>query len=406
MKVLDKITADYNDTIDNEDSLIKNIRETNFIEFEKMGIPSSKEEFWKYTDPSIIGDKEFSLGLGSYIEDDNFDIILVNGKLIKKSEKIESNEIKQGLSSNKIKTEFFNKTKNPFINLNNAFLDKGCYLIFKENSENKINILNIVNNSAFEQIIHPRVIIIAEKNSQSLVYEEVRFLGKKMNLVNSVMNISLENGANVEHILIDNYSDNTYQISNTIVKQNKDSNFASYNYSNAKKLVRKDYIIELKERGAHCDLRGIYLADKKNHIDHHTLIEHEKEHCTSNELYKGILADKSIGVFNGRIHVHNDAQKTDAIQSNQNILLSDNAIIHTKPELEIYADDVKCTHGATVGQLDKKGIFYLRARGIKESDAQKMMMRAYVGEVLSDIKNEEIRSSLLDLIVTNIPNGD
>ena len=206
--------------------------------------------------------------------------------------------------------------------------------------------------------------------------------------------------------MIDDFSKNTYQISNILVKQKKDSNFSSYNYSNAKKLARKDFIVELKGRGSHCDLRGVYLADNDNHIDHHTIIEHEKEHCTSNELYKGILSGKSTGVFNGRIHVHDDAQKTDAIQSNQNILLSDNAIIHTKPELEIYADDVKCTHGATVGQLDEKGIFYLRARGIKRKEAQKMMMRAYVGEVLSGIKNDNARDNLLEKIIRNIPDGD
>jgi len=236
--------------------------------------------------------------------------------------------------------------------------------------------------------------------------EEIRFLGKKKNLVNSVTNFYLEEGANVEHIIIDDFSEETYQISNVLVRQKKDSAFSSYNYSNAKNLTRKDFIVELKDRGSHCDLRGIYLADNDNHIDHHTIIEHEKEHCTSNELYKGILSGKSTGVFNGRIHVHNEGQKTDAIQSNQNILLSDNAIIHTKPELEIYADDVKCTHGATVGQLDEKGIFYLRTRGIKKKEAQKMMMRAYVGEVLSGIKNDETRNDLLEKIIRNIPDGE
>ena len=246
----------------------------------------------------------------------------------------------------------------------------------------------------------------AGKNSNVSILEEIRFLGGKKNLVNSVTSFYLEEGANVEHIIIDDFSEDTYQISNVLVKQKKDSTFSSYNYSNAKNLARKDFIVELKGRGSHCDLRGVYLADKKNHIDHHTIIEHEKEHCTSNELYKGILSGKSTGVFNGRIHVHNEAQKTDAIQSNQNILLSDNAIIHTKPELEIYADDVKCTHGATVGQLDEKGIFYLRARGIKRKEAQKMMMRAYVGEVLSGIKNEETKNNLLEKIIQNIPDGE
>ena len=406
MKVLDRMIADFDSTIDNADEVVKNIRIENFSEFKASGIPTSKEEFWKYTDPSIVKDSEFSLGTPSEINDDDFDIILVNGKLVKKIGNIQNTDIQEGLSTKVLEDNYFGKTKNPFINLNNAFLTNGCFIGFKNESKEEIRILNIVNNTNSEQIIHPRIIVKAGKNSNITIFEEIRFLGKMKNLVNSVTDFSLEEGANVEHVMVDDFSEDTYHISNVLVKQKKDSTFSSYNYSNAKKLARKDFIVELKGRGSHCDLRGVYLADNDNHIDHHTIIEHEKEHCTSNELYKGILSGKSTGVFNGRIHVHNDAQKTDAIQSNQNILLSDNAIIHTKPELEIYADDVKCTHGATVGQLDEKGIFYLRARGIKRTEAQKMMMRAYVGEVLSGIKSDKTKDTLLEKIIQNIPDGD
>jgi len=406
MKALNKITADFDNTINDNSEIVKNIRIENFNEFKKTGIPTSKEEFWKYTDPSVVNKSEFSLGIPSNIEDKAFDIIIVNGKLIQKNGKVQIADIQNGLEEHILKISDFNKTNNPFINLNNAFLAEGCVINFEPNSEKEIKVLNIVDNEKSEQIIHPRIIVKAGKNSNISILEEIRFLGKQKNLVNSVTNFYLEEGANVEHIIIDDFSEETYQISNVLVKQKKDSAFSSYNYSNAKNLTRKDFIVELKDSGSHCDLRGVYLADNDNHIDHHTIIEHEKEHCTSNELYKGILSGKSTGVFNGRIHVHNDAQKTDAIQSNQNILLSDNAKIHTKPELEIYADDVKCTHGATVGQLDEKGIFYLRARGIKKKEAQKMMMRAYVGEVLSGIRNEETKNNLLEKIMRNIPEGE
>jgi len=406
MKVLNRITADFDNTINDNNAILKDIRIENFKEFKRTGIPTSKEEFWKYTDPSVVNNSEFSLGISKNLKDNNFDIIIVNGKLIERSDKVQTTNIQSGLEENNLEINNFSKTNNPFINLNNAFLNDGCVINFKKNSEKEIKLLNIVDNTKSEQIIHPRIIVKAGKNSNISMLEEIRFLGKKKNLVNSVTNFYLEEGANVEHIIIDDFSEETYQISNVLVRQKKDSAFSSYNYSNAKNLTRKDFIVELKDRGSHCDLRGIYLADNDNHIDHHTIIEHEKEHCTSNELYKGILSGKSTGVFNGRIHVHNEAQKTDAIQSNQNILLSDNAIIHTKPELEIYADDVKCTHGATVGQLDEKGIFYLRTRGIKKKEAQKMMMRAYVGEVLSGIKNDETRNDLLEKIIQNIPDGE
>ncbi len=376
------------------------------VNLKKKGIPDSKQEFWKFTNPSVIKDSEFSLGSSSNFEDEEFDIIIVNGELIKKAEKIENKDIQNSLVEKIIDFELFEKTTNSFINLNNAFSTEGCVINFEDNAEKEISVLNVVDNTTSEQVIHPRIIIKAGKNSTISVLEEIRFLGKKNNLVNSVTNFYLDEGANVEHIIVDDYSEDTYQIANILVKQKRDSTFSSYNYSNAKKLARRDFIIELKERGSHCDLRGVYLADNKNHVDHHTIIEHEDEHCTSNELYKGILAGKSTAVFNGRIHVHKAAQKTDAIQSNQNLLLSDNAIIHTKPELEIYADDVKCTHGATIGQLDEKGIFYLRARGIKREEAQKMMMRAYIGEVLKGMKNKKANEILLEKIIADIPEGD
>jgi Fe-S cluster assembly protein SufD len=406
MKILHKIEADFEESIASSSDETRDIRTENFDEFKKLGIPTSKQEFWKFTNPSVIKDSEFRLGLSNDFEDDKFDIIVVNGKLTKKTDELKINDISGSLAEKNISNNIFKKTNNPFINLNNAFSTEGCVISFKDNADKEIRILNVIDNTSSEQVTYPRIIINVGKNSNISILEEVRFLGNKKNLVNSVTNFSLDAGSNVEHVLIDEFSENTYQISNILVKQKKDSTFSSYNYSNGKMLVRKDFIIELKEKGAHCDLRGVYLADQNNHIDHHTIIEHEDEHCTSNELYKGILSGKSTAVFNGRIHVHNAAQKTDAIQSNQNLLLSDNAIIHTKPELEIYADDVKCTHGATIGQLDEKGIFYLRARGIKREEAQKMMMRAYIGEVLSGMKNIEAKETLLEKIIDNIPEGD
>ena len=406
MKVLHRIEADFEESISTSSDETKEIRIDNFNEFKKLGIPTSKQEFWKFTNPSIIKDSELTLGLSKNYDDENYDIIVINGKLTKKNDDIKINNINESLAEKKISNEMFGITNNPFINLNNAFSTEGCVVSFKDNTEQEVRILNVVDNTTSKQITHPRIIVNVGKNSNISIFEEIRFLGNKENLVNSVTNFILDEGSKVEHILVDDYSENTYQISNVLVKQKRDSNFSSYNYSNGKKLVRKDFIIELKERGAHCDLRGVYLADQKNHIDHHTIIEHEDEHCTSNELYKGILSGKSTAVFNGRIHVHKAAQKTDAIQSNQNLLLSDDAVIHTKPELEIYADDVKCTHGATIGRLDEKGIFYLRARGIKREEAQKMMMRAYIGEVLGGMKNSKAKEALLEKIIENIPEGE
>ena len=216
----------------------------------------------------------------------------------------------------------------------------------------------------------------------------------------------MSQGSNLEHIILDDYAAKTYHISNIYAELKKDSNFISHNFSIGKKFARRDYNIELAETGTNCDLNGLYFASNEEHIDHHTTIEHMKNNCTSNEHYKGILGGKAVGVFNGRIHVHPDAQKTDAIQNNQNLLLTDDAIIHTKPELEIYADDVKCTHGATVGQLDEKAMFYLRARGLNRENARRLLMRAYVGEIIEKINNEKIRNEMMEIVIDKLPKGD
>ena len=300
MKIIEKITADFNNITGDENDPLHAFRTESFNEFKVKGIPSSSEEFWKYTNPSVVNDFNFGLGLFTDYEDDKFDIILANGKLAKVSNNLNARTIQKGLSDGIISSDFFEVHNNPLINLNGAFMLEGVVIKFDENTEQEVKILNVIDNTKQEQIIHPRIIVTAGKNCNVSLHEEIKFLGKKKNLVNSVTNFQIDEGANVEHIITDDFSENTYHLSNVIVKQSKDSQYISYNYSVAKNLSRKDFLIELKEKGAHCDLRGIYIADGKNHIDHHTIIEHEKENCTSNELYKGILADKSTGVFNDK----------------------------------------------------------------------------------------------------------
>ena len=225
MKVLNKIEADFNDIVANESDIVKDLRIENFSEFKKLGIPTSKQEFWKFTNPSIIKNSEFTLGLSKDYDDKKYDIILVNGKLTKKNDDIKINNIHKSLAEKEISNEIFGITNNPFINLNNAFSTEGCVLSFKENVEKEISVLNVIDNTISKQITHPRIIINVGKNSNISILEKIRFLGNKENLVNSVTNFSLDEGSKVEHILIDDYSENTYQISNVLVKQKRDSNF-------------------------------------------------------------------------------------------------------------------------------------------------------------------------------------
>ena len=406
MKVLDNFKADFENTIHLSKGLIKDIRSKAFEKFISEKFPTRRDEYWKYSDPSSILKLDLNYNDTGNFEDDNYDIILSNGKIVKTLSKFKTGNIADGLENGDIPKEIFKEEKNPFLNLNNAFAINGCYLILDSEVKADIKILNLINNNGENHAVYPKLIIIAEQNSDSTIFEEVRIRGNGTNFVNSVMNIIIEDGANLEHIILDDFAKDTYNISNICVKQKKDSNFRSHNFSIGKKLARRDYNIELLGTGANCDLYGLYFVDGDNHIDHHTTIEHKKEHCTSNEHYKGILSGKAVGVFNGRIHVHPQAQKTDAIQNNQNLLLTDDAIIHTKPELEIYADDVKCTHGATIGPLDEKALFYLRTRGLNQKSAQQLLMRAYVGEIIDYISNENIRSEMMDIVLNRLPKGD
>ncbi len=405
MKAVETFTTDFENTLNLPDDNLKLLRQESFEEFKKHGLPTRKEEYWKYSDPSIISNIELEFVFSGQYEDRNYDVILVNGKIVKKFNDCQMGDISEGLRSGDLDEDLLKKKDKPFLNLNNAFAINGCYLILESASKQTIRILNLITNEGKNQAVHPKCVILAKRNSDSIIFEEFKIMGNGTSFVNSVTDVIVEDGANLEHIIIDDFAKDTYHVANVCVKQYKDSNFVSHNFSMGKKFARRDFNVELNQSGANCNLFGLYFVDKENHIDHHTTIEHKEANCNSNEHYKGILSGKSTGVFNGRIHVHPDAQKTDAIQKNQNLLLSDDAIIHTKPELEIYADDVKCTHGATIGQLDEKGLFYLRSRGLNRKEAQQILIRAYVNEIIENVSDEKIRSELMELILDRLPKG-
>lgn len=405
MKAKNAFADDFESTLTLSNGKIKDLRIKAFEEFSKVGIPTNKDEFWKYSDPSVILNLDFEFNDTGSTDEDDYDVVLVNGKIVKSVNNCKTGTIADGLLEGYLDENILGYKENPFMNLNNAFAINGCYIILEPNTKNEMRILNLITNEGRQQAVYPKFAIVAGKNSNSSIFEEIRIIGKGCNFVNSVMDFIIEDGAILEHTILDDFAEDTYHIANIWVKQGKDSNFISHNFSAGKRLARRDFNVELLETGANCELNGVYLVDGDNHIDHHTTIEHKKSNCTSNEHYKGILDGNSRGIFNGRIHVHPDAQKTDAIQNNQNLLLSDNAIIHTKPELEIYADDVKCTHGATVGQLDDKAMFYLRTRGINKKDARKLLMRAYVGEIIGKINNKKIRTEMMETVLERLPKG-
>jgi Fe-S cluster assembly protein SufD len=220
---------------------------------------------------------------------------------------------------------------------------------------------------------------------------------------NSVTEITLGENAVLDHYLVQRESRAAFHVATQQVYQSRSSTFASHAIQLGGDLVRNDINAVLDGEGIECTLNGLYVAGGRQHTDTHTAIDHAKPHCNSHELYKGILDGRSTGVFNGKIFVRQDAQKTDAKQTNQNLLLSDDATINTKPQLEIFADDVRCTHGATVGQLDRDALFYLRSRGLSAEDAQALLTYAFASDILGRIRVEPLRTELESLLFTRLP---
>ncbi|NIM20127.1 MAG: Fe-S cluster assembly protein SufD [Candidatus Latescibacteria bacterium] len=238
---------------------------------------------------------------------------------------------------------------------------------------------------------HPRILIIGEKGSRATIIESYIGLKQDAYFTNPVTEIILGENADVSHYKLQRESDAAYHVAALQANIEKDARFSSASISIGGALVRNDVNVILDGEGVSCALDGLYLGDNRQHVDNHTFIKHAKPNCESFELYKGILDGRSSGVFNGRIYVDPGAQKTDAKQTNNCLLLSDDARINTSPQLEIFADDVKCTHGATVGQLDEAAIFYLRSRGIEENDARHMLIYAFANEVLDRIHLAPVR---------------
>ena len=279
---------------------------------------------------------------------------------------------------------------NPFVALNTAHFEDGVFLHIPPNTIAEEPI-RIDFKAPPDRTTHPRNLIVVGAGSQLQVVE--RYTGTGRYFTNSVTEIVVGENAVVEHVKLEEESGDAFHVSTIQVYQARNSNFKSHNIALGGLLVRTD-VNAVLSTGCEGTVNGFYLTNGKQHIDNHTAIDHAEPHAASHELYKGILDGSSSVVFNGKILVRKDAQKTDAKQTNRNLVLSENAVINTKPELQILADDVRCTHGATVGQLDEEALFYLRARGINKTDAQNLLVFAFARDVIDRIGIPDIRSYL------------
>lgn len=401
---------------------VRDIRSSAIDRFANDGFPTTKNEDWRFTrvrpllqhdfrvsdQPSSNGFSVKQLGDLSFADAGCHRLVFLNGHFSANLSSIDA--LPDGLrlmtlrdamqAHGDIVQEHLSKhagaSKSPFVALNTGYLYDGAFVhIAKEHSiERPIHLLFVSSTKASDLMSQPRNLVVVEKHARAAVIESYVGSPDAVYFTNAVTEISVGDNAVVQHHRIQKESRAAYHMASLSAHMGSDSRFDTGYVSMGGGLVRNDVVTFLDGEGINCRLDGLYVADGHQHVDNHTNIEHAKPHCESHELYKGILGGRAKGVFNGKIHVHPDAQKTDAKQSNGCMLLSDDAQINTNPQLEIYADDVKCTHGATVGQIDEKAVFYLRSRGIKETDARHMLIYAFANEVLERIKIDPLREQL------------
>jgi len=372
-----------------------------------LDFPTSKTEYWKYTRIGKIINKNY--GVQQEISTTQFAVedylipelnanilVLVNGFYRADLSQIET---EKGINILGLKEAIQQENgflkhhlggiakaeKEIFIALNTLTFTDGIFIDLDKNAviEKPIHIINLVTESNI--ITNTRTIVKAHDNSSVKIIESFVNLESEECFTNSVAEFYLNPNSNVEYNKIQNTNGDNYHIASEQAYQRKDSNFTINTITLEGKLIRNNLNIEVNAEGCETNLNGIYLGAEKNHIDNHTVVDHLKPNCNSNQVYKGILNDNSVGVFNGKVFVRPDAQKTNAFQQNNNILLTDDAAIFSKPELEIYADDVKCSHGSTIGQIDEEAIFYLRARGISRKSAINLMITAFVKDALNNV---------------------
>ncbi len=402
------------------------LRKNAITKFEELGFPTVKHEDWKYTNiasmlkydftragstklSKSVLEKYFIKGLDASI------IVIVNGVYSKELSNIRKQDkgiVIESLSSviknnPELVLNYLGKCaeiENGFTALNAAFAKEGAVIILPDNAQvnGHIHILNITGEEGKHIITQPRNLIVAGKNTSARIIESYHSIGEGENLVNAVNEIVVGENSFIEIYRLQQENAGSFHINRTQAIQGKNSTFTHYSVSLGGGLVRNDTNVLLNDENGTGNLYGLYLTEGTQHVDNHTLIDHAKPRCQSNELYKGVLNDRSRGVFNGKVFVREDAQKTNAYQSNKAILLTGTATIDTKPQLEIYADDVKCSHGAAIGQLDDEAVFYLRSRGIGAELAKTVLIRAFANDIFETIENESLHDHLNHLVLEKL----
>lgn len=420
----DQITQKFN-TLSQEDhsndpDFLRQLRSKAFEAFGQLGFPTVKNEEWKYTPVQSLLKDNYLFNAERFLSDSNghykeyqyfgkgldaYTIVLLNGEIqMSLSQLPDPNEVTilpvyHGIQakSETLKNAERHYTNNPFLALNTALFDGGVFVEIHKNTilDRPIHIVHLAH-STTAYFKNSKNIIVAHQGSESEIIESVENLNtEQFVLRNAATSISVASNAKLNHYKLQKGSDQIRLVEHTEVDQAADSQYANYTFTlPGYRFVRNNLFLSLSGSNIESHMYGLYLTNDHQLVDNHTLVDHQYPHCESNQLYKGIMMDHSKAVFNGKVYVHPIAQKTNAFQQNNNILFSDAASIYSKPQLEIFADDVKCSHGSTIGQLDPEALFYLKSRGIDEEDGRSMLVNAFAFDVTEKIENDEIKKLL------------
>jgi Fe-S cluster assembly protein SufD len=388
---------------------IHQMRESALNTLNSLELPNTHQEEWRFTNLAPMKAIAFQPALPrtsrppGLMDDVSSRIVVINGRFTRELSNLPKDVEAGSLKEHKGFEHYFGKLtpydSDLFTAWNTAFFEDVAFIRVPDGSIQKEPMHLIFSNTGeADTASFPRALVILGKQSQATLIESYVGHSKEQYFSGAVTEIHLHEGAVLQHVKIQRESDRSFHIASTQIHQERDSSYSSLTLTLGAGLSRENLGVTLDGIGSDCSLNGLYLIGRNQHTDHHTTIDHAKPHGTSRELYKGILDTGARAVFNGKIIVRKDAQKTDAEQTNKNLLLAEGARVNSTPQLEILADDVKCRHGATIGHLDEEAMFYLRSRGLPESMARTLLLKGFVQDVTARVSSEKIRAELNELL--------
>jgi Fe-S cluster assembly protein SufD len=414
---------------ENAPAWLPKLRHAAIASFAELGFPTTHDEEWLYTNVATLAATPFAPARGKLTDElrqkiaglpladlDCSRLTFFNGCYVPELSKLRA--VPQCLKAGSLAAawkhhgalverhlgRYASASDHAFVALNTAFFEDGTFVEVPKGAvlQKPLHILQVSCGGGHPTISHPRNLIVVGEMGQANIVETFFSLDEGATFTNTVTEIVAGEGALVDYCKVQQESDAAFHYARVQVQQGRSSSVATHSIQLGGALTREEVQTVLNGEGAESLMHGLYVMTGRQHVDNHTIIDHAKPHCSSREVYKGVLEGASHGVFNGKVIVRPDAQKTDSKQSNKNLLLSEEAVINTKPQLEIFADDVKCTHGATVGQIDPEAVFYLRSRGIGTQEAKKLLTFAFVNDVMERVTFQPLRERLAERLFARL----